>query len=306
MDAAVRTLVRTPGFPEDALPHHSRRSLAALVGLISLAAFTPVTAQSADTPSSEGGFWSRWLERSEKSKSEQPHWVTPVATTTPRLEQEFRYDVNWSQARPGAAYVENYGNTKGLELIPFDRVEIIAGVPGYVTHNNPAVADGWTDFRFLMKYRLLSANEAHGDYILSAFLSSTFPTGTNHNGQTKAVMSPTLAYGKGWAGLAIQGTIEAGIPAADPTAIGRVYTWNHAFQLHILQKMWPEVEMNRTWFVGGKNAGHEQTFVTPGLVIGRLPLSDRLGLTIGAGVQMAVSEFHTQNHTIVLSTRFPF
>ena len=60
------------------------------------------------------------------------------------------------------------------------------------------------------------------------------------------------------------------------------------------------------WFVGGKNAGREQTFVTPGLVLGRFPLADHLGLTVGAGVQIAVSEFHTQNHTIILSTRLPF
>ena len=284
------------------MPVNSSRTLPPLAGLFLLAALAPLAAQS----SSSDGFWARWFERSEKAKAEQPRWITPVATTTPRLEQEFRYDVNWSQARPGAAYTENYGNTKGLELIPIDRVEIIAGVPGYVVHNNPAVADGWTDFQLLMKYRMLSANEAHGDYILSAFLSSSFPTGTNHNGQAKAIITPTLAYGKGWDPLDIQGTIGTGIPAADVTAIGRTYTWNHTFQLHVLQKLWPEVEMNRTWFVGGKNAGHEQTFVTPGLVFGRFPLADHLGLTVGAGVQIAVSEFHTQNHTIILSTRLPF
>lgn len=281
------------------VPASSVRAAAALAGVLCLAALTPVAAQS-------DGFWARWFERSEKSKSEQPHWITPVATTTPRLEQEFRYDVNWSQARPGAPYTENYGNTKGLELIPFERIEIIAGVPGYLVHNNAAVPNGWTDFQLLMKYRVLSANESHGDYILSAFLSSSFPTGTNHNGQAKAIITPTIAYGKGWAPLDIQGTIGTGIPAADVAAIGRTYTWNHTFQLHVLQKLWPEVEMNRTWFVGGKNAGREQTFVTPGLVIGRLPLSDHLGLTIGTGLQIAVSEFHTQNHTFVLSTRLPF
>jgi hypothetical protein len=64
--------------------------------------------------------------------------------------------------------------------------------------------------------------------------------------------------------------------------------------------------LNRTWFVDGKNAGREQTFVTPALVIGRFPLADRVGLTMGAGVQIAVSTFHTQNHTIILTTRLPF
>jgi hypothetical protein len=30
-----------------------------------------------------------------KTQAEQPHWITPVNTTTPRLEQEFRYDIQW-------------------------------------------------------------------------------------------------------------------------------------------------------------------------------------------------------------------
>ncbi len=290
------------------MPRRSLRALAHLPlgGLILFAAFAPLAAQSDGTSSADNGFWARWFARSDRAKAEQPHWITPIATTTPRLEQEFRYDVNWSQARPGAAYMENYGNTKGLELIPFEQVEVIAAVPGYVVHNNVAVPDGWTDFQLLMKYRLLSANESQGDYILTAFLSSSFPTGTNHNGQTKAIITPTLAYGKGWNPLDIQGTIGVGIPAADALAIGRTYTWNNAFQLHVLQKLWPEVELNRTWFVDGKNAGREQTFVTPALVIGRFPLADRVGLTMGVGVQIAVSTFHTQNHTIILTTRLPF
>lgn len=285
-----------------------RRSLgplAALTGLALLTAFSPLAAQSDEAPSA-GGFWTRWLERSERAKAEQPSWITPVATTTPRLEQEYRFDVNWTQARPGAPYSENIGNTKGLELIPFDRVELIAGVPGYVVHNNPAVLDGWSDFSLLVKYRILAAPAAQGNYILSAFLASTFPTGTNHNGQTKAIVTPTLAYGKGWGAFDMQGTIASGIPAADVSVIGRTYTWNHTLQFHLLKKLWPEIEMNRTWFVDGKNDGREQTFVTPGLVVGRLPLSNQMGLTIGTGVQIAVSSFHTSNHTIILSTRLPF
>ena len=70
--------------------------------------------------------------------------------------------------------------------------------------------------------------------------------------------------------------------------------------------MWPELELNQTWFSGGKNDGKEQTFVTPGVVVGRTRLTDRLGLTVGAGVQIAVSKFHTNNHNIILSARFPF
>jgi hypothetical protein len=263
-------------------------------------------AQTTGPGADHDGFWARWFKRSDHSKSEQPHWITPLATTTPRLEQEFRYDANWSQPKPGGPYTETYGNTKGLELIPVENVEVIVGVPAYVVHNNPALKDGWGDFQLLVKYRLLSGNEDHGNYILTAFLSSTFPSGSYGNGQPKAIITPTLAYGKGWGDFDMQGTIGAAEPAGNTSAIGRVYAWNHTFQLHALEKIWPEIEINQNWFSGGKNDGREQTFVTPGIVIGRTRITDRVGFTFGAGVQIAVSQFHTSDHTLILSLRTPF
>ncbi len=158
----------------------------------------------------------------------------------------------------------------------------------------------------VVKYRLLAANESNGNYILTAFLASSLPTATNNNGQPKSVITPTLAYGKGWGMFDMQGTIAAAEPAGETSVIGRTYTWNHSFQLRLATRFWPELEVNQNWFSGGKNDGKEQTFLTPGLVIGKLPLTDRVGLTFGAGVQMAVSQFHTTNHNIIVSTRFPF
>lgn len=283
----------------------ANRFLLAFLVLTTLAG-TAAAQSAAATGSDHDGFWARWFKRSDRSKAEQPHWITPLATTTPRLEQEFRYDVKWSQARPGAAYTESYGNTKGLELIPFENVEIILGIPAYVVHNNPAVKNGWGDSQLLVKYRILSANAEHGDYILTAFLSSSFPSASSGNGETNAIITPTLAYGKGWGMFDMQGTIAAAEPAGHTSTIGRTYTWNHTFQLRTFEKIWPELEINQSWFSGGPNDGKEQTFITPGVVVGRMPLTGRVGLTVGAGVQIAVSQFHTSDHNIILSMRFPF
>ena len=39
------------------------------------------------TPTSaQDGYFANWFARVDKTKNEQPHWVTPLATTTPRLE----------------------------------------------------------------------------------------------------------------------------------------------------------------------------------------------------------------------------
>ena len=261
-----------------------------------------------NAPSNAGnqGYWANWFERSDQSKAEQPHWITPLATTTPRLEQEFRYDVLWQQARPGMPYTENLGNGKGLELIPFDRVEIIAGVPPYIAHHNATVEDGFGDFRLLIKWRLLAANEERGNYIVTAFMDVSVPTGSGTNGQTNAVVTPTLAYGKGFGRFDVQGTVGAGLPTGNEAQIGRTYAWNNAFQYQVFGRVWPEVEVNATFFQDGKNAGKKQVFVTPGVVVGRIPLTSRLGLTFGAGVQIATTEFHVSTHNVILSARLPF
>jgi len=253
----------------------------------------------------QDGYFANWFDRVDKTQSEQPHWVTPLATTTPRLEEEFRYDQLWQENAKGVT-TNNYDGGKGLELIPAEKVEVIFNLPPYIAHNNPADHDGFGDVAFLVKYRLLSANEEHGNYILTAFLGWSVPTGSYTNGSLHAIITPTIAYGKGFGHFDAQGTFGIGFPTADTNLVGRNYTWNNAFQYHAFGKFWPEVELNSTFFQDGDHDGKKQTFVTPGLVIGRLHLASRVGLTFGAGYQIATTQFHTTNHNAILSVRFPF
>jgi len=250
----------------------------------------------------QDGYFSGWFARVDKTKEEQPHWITPIATTTPRLEEEFRYDQLWQTNNQGIT-TNNYDGGKGLELIPFEKVELIFNVPPYLAHNNPAVHDGFGDTAFLVKYRLLSANEKHGGYILTAFLGWALPTGDHKNGALHATITPTIAYGKGFGGFDLQGTFGATLPVADTNLLGRTYSWNNALQYRLFRKLWPEVEMNSTFFQGGKNAGERQNFATPGLVLGRFPLWGRVGFAVGAGYQIATTHFHTTNHNAILSVR---
>jgi hypothetical protein len=131
--------------------------------------------------SAKMGYFANGFVRVDKTKDEQPHWLTPLATTTPRLEEEYRYDQLWQTNAKGIT-TNNYDGGKGLELIPFENVEVIFNVPPYLAHNDPKVRDGFGDVAFLVKYRLLSANEEHGGYILTAFLGWGLPTGDHKNG----------------------------------------------------------------------------------------------------------------------------
>ena len=253
----------------------------------------------------EDRYFPGWFSRVDHTQAEQPHWITPLATTTPRLEEEFRYDVFWQTNAQGVT-AENYGGSKGLELIPAEKLELILSPPPYIVHNNPAIRDGFGDFSFLGKYRLLSSNEEHGNYILTAFFGMTLPTGSHTNGARHATITPTIAYGKGFGPFDAQGTFSIGLPTSDTNLLGRTYNWNNAFQYHVFRKLWPEVELNSTVFQEGKNDGKKQNFVTPGLVLGRFHLANRLGLSVGGGYQIATTRFHLTNHNAILTIRFPF
>lgn len=257
------------------------------------------------TALAQDGYFSSWFARVDKTKDEQPHWVTPVATTTPRLEEEFRYDQLWQVNAKGTT-TNNYDGGKGLELIPFEKVEVIFNLPPYLAHNDPAVKDGFGDVAFLVKCRLLSANEEKGNYILTAFLGWTLPTGDHKNGALHPVITPTISYGNGFGNFDVQGTFGIGFPTADTQTLGRTYSCNNTFQYRVLRKIWPEIELNTTFFQDGKNDGQKQNFVTPGLVLGRFRLAGRVGFTFGAGYQIATTHFHTTNHNAILTVRFPF
>src|SRR5579863_10061933 len=282
---------------------------------------TPCSAQNTSTASSSGSpfsaiaeYFADWFPRVTRIQSEQPHWVTPLVTVTPRLEEEFRYDQFWQGNQKDVA-TDNFGGGKGLELIPFQNTEIILGVPAWIAHNGtiphatkkkrPAT-DGWADETFLIKYRLLSANEENGNYIVTAFMGFSAPTGEHGNSSRHGVFTPTIAFGKGWGDFAIQGTAGISLPDGGLQRLGMPVAWNTSFQYRLFKILWPEFEVNYTWWPNGEREGQTQVFLTPGLVVGRIPIHDRVGLTVGLGYQVAATYHPAYNHSVILTGRIPF
>ncbi len=259
----------------------------------------------APVDSDRQGFFADWFSMVAKTQREQPHWITPVATVTPRLEQEYRYDIFWQTNGKGIT-TENYGGSKGLEIIPWKRVEIIFVEPPYIVHNSRSAQDGFGDFQILAKYRILSRNEEEGNYILTAFLQVSFPTGQFKNGSTNHIVTPTIAYGKGLQKFDVQGTFGVTLPTGNVDVIGHTYLWNNAFQYHAMKRLWPEVEMNYTHFQQGPNGGNTQVYITPGIIFGRFPIYKRLAIAVGGGFQIASTHFHNNNHNGIVTVRFPF
>ena len=289
-----------------------------LLGLFMVLAASaiPCSAQSSSTSAMGGsGFFSaiedyflEWFPRVTRIQSEQPHWLTPIVTVTPRLEEEFRYDQFW-QANPYGQATDNFGGSKGLEVIPFQNTEVILGVPAWVAHNGHIPhedSDGWADETFLIKYRLLSANEENGNYIVTAFMGFSAPTGDDGNSNRHGIFTPTIAAGKGFGNFDIQSTAGIALPDGGLQRLGMPLAWNTAFQYRILKYLWPEFEVNYTWWPNGKREGETQVFLTPGLLIGRIPIYERVGITAGFGYQVAVTDNPTYNHAAIFTGRIPF
>ncbi len=152
----------------------------------------------------------------------------------------------------------------------------------------------------------MASNEEHGNYVVTAFLGAMIPTGSYTNGAPNAVVTPTIGLGKGWRNFDVQSTLGVAIPVADVDTLGTPVFYNTAFQYRVTKKLWPELEVNATFFPNGPKAGNKQVFLSPGLMVGKFHLWRRLGFAVGGGIQIAATHFHTYNHNAVLTVRFPF
>ncbi|WP_290990479.1 hypothetical protein [Hyphomicrobium sp.] len=234
-------------------------------------------------------FFARWQQIARVAKASQPDWMTPLATVTPRLEQEFRSDQFFEQMGNGG-HLNVYDGGKGFEFIPTTTNEVLINLPPYDQRTHVKQASGWGDWpAFTIKQRLISANKQDGDYIVTAFFGVQAPTGDIPFTNDAWVVTPTLAAGKGWGDFDIQATVGVPIPLEHENEIGTSIVTNVAFQYHLGQYFWPEFEVNYTHWADGARSGKDQVFLTPGLILGRFKVCDDSNLIIGAGYQFAVS-----------------
>jgi hypothetical protein len=288
-----------------------------LASLLLLSAITACPANdssamdSSDSPSGSPLFdyFKDWFVRASQVQANQPHWATPLVTGTGRLEEKYRYDQLW-ESLTGGRTLTNYGGggSKGLDLILFDPFGVTIGVPSWQTENTKPAKNGWSDESFIFKYRLLSADEQNGNYILTAFIGLTVPNGSDNTTSHHFVYSPTIAFGKGFGNFDFQSTLGTAVPenGGARKGSGTPVLFNAAFQYRLLKYFTPEVETNYTFWPNGQHEGLNQLFLTPGLVIGRIPIAGRVGLTIGAGLQVAVTNDPIYHRSVILTARVPF
>ncbi len=246
-------------------------------------------------PASEGGigaYFANWFNRVDQAQASQPHWIAPLATTTPRLEEEVRYDQFWEHL-PNGGSLNSYDGGRGLELIPTTTNEVILGVPAYQERQvgRGRLVTGYGDYpAVLVKQRLFSENEQQGNAIVTAFLQVVAPTGATPYTGNAWIIAPTIAGGKGWGDFDIQATLGFNLPIGHFNDTGAQMLTNVTFQYELWKYFWPEFELNDTiWLGGSQRGGKDQLFLTPGIILGRFEIAGRVRTNFGVGYQFAVS-----------------
>lgn len=261
-------------------------------------------------------YFDEWNARVDAARASQPTWSSPLVTTTAMLEERARFDTAFQHAGNGAATTDIDGG-KGVDLIVAEATEIqLAAVPYFIrtTPSGKGELSGFNDWPFFrIKERLFSSPETDGNYIVSAWVQTQAATGIAPLSNHVFTVLPTLGFGKGFDALVIQGTFGAVLPTAHEQTVGNQLASNLAFQYHLGQFFWPQMEINWTHYLDGSRDGKDQVFLTPGIVVGRFSLTGRLKFTFGIGYQFAVEPHYqaspllpSYNHAWLLTTRLSF
>ena len=257
----------------------------------------------------QDNFFSKWQDRVRATSARQPGWVVPVVTSSSGIVQLVRADFV-RQYTPTHFLTWNYDNSKGFNFIPYYNTEVDINLPPYIQHNNPKVADGAGDFSMILKYRFAASTAERHNYVASFQVAGVGATGSYKNGSARNSINPTLIAGKGFGKFDVQSSLGGTLPTGSISAIGRTIVWNTVAQYRVGKVFWPEVEVNSTFYNRGPNNGKNQTFMTPGMMVSKLKFrkdpKDRLALMFGAGMQIAMSSYHSYNHGLVITSRISF
>jgi len=281
------------------------------------AAAQPATGQPQPVVNDDGilAYFANWFDRVARAQSEQPSWPATLNTPPPYLVEQGRYD-QYIEHLDNDASVRNFDVGKGLQLIPAETEEVDITLPPYLERDNRKPATGFGDWQIaLFKQRLASAPAASGDYVASAWIAVTAPTGASAFTNHVFFVSPNVGGGKGWGNFDVQATFGASIPTSRSHLYGTSLLGNLAFQYRLERVIWPEVEFNWTdWVNGIQHGGKNQVLMTVGAVFGKFRIWNRLGVALGVGYQFPLAPSYralpvvlpTYSRNWVASLRMPF
>ena len=253
----------------------------------------PQVAESSDVAQDVTNYFADWFKRVDATSADQPSWAAPMTTVTPLLKEFVMYGQAF-QTLPNGANVAVYDGgmpAVGIHLIPDYYNEVYIGAPPYQARTIKQPANGFADLPFfLLKTRLGSGNEENGDYAVSAYLAGQAPIGIKQFTNNAYYITPTIAAGKGWGDFDIQATVGTPWPTSNYNKLGTQLVTNVAFQYHLLPYLWPEIELNDTYWFNGARGGLNQLFLTFDAIIGPYPIpGTRAKAALLVGYQTALT-----------------
>ena len=257
----------------------------------------PTSGQNPNLIAGIRNYFADWFKRVDETQAMQPDFMVPVFTISPLLTELYRYDQYWEHLPNGGGNLKIFDAGKGLFLIPAKTLEVDFPLPPYEERSGKNPATGFADYPFLLiKNRFLTANAENGNYILSGFLAFSAPTGSNVFSTKNFAITPSIAGGKGWGDFDVMSTFGIDFPTGDVHKLGMPLLTNVTFQYHVPKTLlWPEVEVNYTYWPNGPNRGKNQVFLLPGLNFGHTHrLYGRITLNLAVGYQFAVSHAYPQ------------
>ncbi len=253
-------------------------------------------------------FAARFLAHNAEMTRVQPGWPTPLVESEPRLTQYYRFAFSNEYTAAGTQTV-SYGDARGGGIVAWSRCQFDLLPPSYIQHNSTA-ADGFGDTTALAKFRIASGNAEAGNFIATAILSHTFPTGSHTNGAVTGSWNPTLAGGVGLGKrFDVESSLGGTLPTGKIAEQGRTILWSALAQEHAARAFWLELENNASFYFAGSHDGKMQNFITPAayFIPRRLEWKPTHPfLVFAAGMQIATSGFHTYNHKAIAEMRVLF
>ncbi len=229
----------------------------------------------------------RWRRMTIETREKQTHWLTPLVTETPRLEQRIRYDV-YDETLPNGNKKWNFGAGKGVNFIIAPTMEAAVALPQYLYYPGAGGLDGFRGESFMIKNRIMCSPEGQKNYVFSVMLETLTPTGTLPGAAEHWIWTPIVTFGKGWGNFDFMVNLGTSWADADNKQLGTPIVWGLALQYRF-GVICPTVELNshpsisQFYFFGQPGL-----FLTPELLIGRFHFRDNYSLYFGFGYQMAL------------------
>jgi hypothetical protein len=237
----------------------------------------------------------------------QPTWMGPLIQSDARLSQSVRFSV--SELRTPGKQSIRYGNNHGMSLIAAHRFQFEFDPPSFFRNHSSASPDSFGNAGMQVKYRIASGNAQHGNFAISAADFHGFAPGAVQNGMLTAFDCPKIAAGIARGRFDVQTTLGGVLPAGRVATQGRALEWNVTGQVHPTSQTWLDLEDNASFFAGGPSDGKVQNFLTPAVFYAVRRKSWETShpvFVFAAGIQIATSHFHRDDHNWIAELRVLF